>query len=133
MLWLKDLRVGQWIESCIGLIQENSIKSSLQSNLSYIPIHIVHASYCTSYSKVPCVRHKVNMWCICCMTSLLLEPSTSFHASYDLLLSLLLHHLMWLICDWVMLSLTLTLSSKNRKIKIDWNENENKNKKIRKS
>ena len=40
------------------------------------------------------------------MTSLLLEPSMSFYAS----------------CDGVMSSLTLTLSSKNRKIKINQNK-----------
>ena len=34
--WLNDLRVGQWIESCIGLIQENSIESSVQDSLPYI-------------------------------------------------------------------------------------------------
>ena len=28
MLQLKDLRVGQWEEPCIGLTQENSIESS---------------------------------------------------------------------------------------------------------
>ena len=56
---------------------------------------MVHASYCTSYPKVLCERHEVNMWFTCCMTSLLLEPSMFFHAS----------------CD-------LTLSSKNRKMKI---------------
>ena len=36
MLWLKDLRVGQWIEPYIGLTQENSIESSVQDSLPYI-------------------------------------------------------------------------------------------------
>ena len=72
--------------------QENSIESSLQSSLSYIPIHIVCASYCASYPKVPCVRYEVNMWYICCMISLLLESSTSFHVLCDLLLSLSPYH-----------------------------------------
>ena len=68
--------------------QENSIKSSLQSSLSYISIYIVCASCCASYPKAPCVRHKVNMWYICCMMSLLLESFTFFHVSCDLLLLL---------------------------------------------
>jgi len=37
VLQLKDLRVGQWEEPCIGLTQENSIESSVQDSLSYIP------------------------------------------------------------------------------------------------
>ena len=72
--------------------QENSIESSLQSSLSYIPIHMVYASYCAFYSKVPCVRYKVNMWYIYCMISLLLESFTSFHVSCDLLLLLSPYH-----------------------------------------
>ena len=36
MLQLKDLRIGQWEESCIGLIQENLIENSVQDSLSYI-------------------------------------------------------------------------------------------------
>jgi len=36
VLWLKDLRVGQWIEPCIGLIQENSIENFVQDSLPYI-------------------------------------------------------------------------------------------------
>jgi len=50
------------------------------------------------------------MWFTCCITSLLLEPSTSFHIS----------------CDPI-------LSSKNRKMKINQKGNENENKKIRKA
>ena len=61
---------------------------------------MVCASYYASYPKVSYIRHEVNMWFTCYMTSLLLEPSMSFHAS----------------CD-------LTLSSKNRK-----NENKSKRK-----
>ena len=37
LLQLKDLRVGQWEEPCIGLTQENSIESSVQDSLPYIP------------------------------------------------------------------------------------------------
>ena len=45
----------------LELTQENSIESSLQSSLSYIPIHMVYASYCASYPKVPYIRHEVNI------------------------------------------------------------------------
>ena len=38
LLQLKDLRVGQWEEPCIGLTQENSIESSVQDGLPYIPL-----------------------------------------------------------------------------------------------
>ena len=38
MLQLKDLRVGQWKEPCIGLTQENLIESSVQDGLPYIPL-----------------------------------------------------------------------------------------------
>ena len=103
ILWSQELRVVQVKAPCIGFIQENLIESSLQSSLPYIPIYMVHASYYASYPKVPCVRHEVNMWCTCCIISLLLEPSIFFYIS----------------CDRVMSSLTLTLSSKNRKMKIN--------------
>ena len=36
VLQLKDLRVGQWEEPCIGLTQENSIENSVQDSLPYI-------------------------------------------------------------------------------------------------
>ena len=36
MLWSQDLRVGQEKETCIGLIQENSIENSIQDCLPYI-------------------------------------------------------------------------------------------------
>jgi len=36
MLRIKDLRVGQWKEPCIGLTQENSIENSVQDCLPYI-------------------------------------------------------------------------------------------------
>ena len=36
MLWIKDLRMGQWKEPYIGLTQENSIENSVQDSLSYI-------------------------------------------------------------------------------------------------
>ena len=64
--------------------QENSIESSLQSSLFYISIHIVCASYYVSYSKVLCVRYKVNMQYTYYMTSLFLKPSIFFHALCDL-------------------------------------------------
>ena len=37
VLQLKDLRVSQWEEPCIGLTQENSIENSIQDSLPYIP------------------------------------------------------------------------------------------------
>ena len=57
---------------------------------------MVHAPYCAAYPKQPCVVHEANMWYPCCMTSFVLDPSTSFSTSCDL---------------------TLTLCSKNRKIR----------------
>jgi len=30
---------------------------------------MVHARYCASYPKWPCVKHEANIWCPCCMTS----------------------------------------------------------------
>ena len=36
MLWPQDLRVGQEKEPCIGFIQENLIKNSIQDSLPYI-------------------------------------------------------------------------------------------------
>ena len=37
LLQLKNLRVGQWEEPCIGFTQENSIENSVQDSLPYIP------------------------------------------------------------------------------------------------
>jgi len=36
MLQFRGLVIGQWIEPCIGLTQENSIENSIQNNLPYI-------------------------------------------------------------------------------------------------
>ena len=69
LLWIRDLRVGQWKEPCIGLTQENSIENSIQDCLLYIPNYLVHASYCVSYLKLPCVSLKVNIHCVYCITS----------------------------------------------------------------
>jgi len=58
-------------------------------------------------SRLTCVKHIV--WH---------HPSRIFYVlPRNLWLSWSLCHLMWLIYDWVMLSLTLTLSSKDRKMK----------------
>ena len=85
--------MGQKKESCIGITQENSIESSLQDSLPYIPIHMVCASYCASYPKWPCIRHKVNMWYTCCVMSLLLEPSTPFpYISWSVTITMTNHH-----------------------------------------
>jgi len=81
---LKSLEWDKGQTLILEKTQENSIESSLQSSLFYIPIYMVHASYYTSYSKVLYVRHKVNMQYTCYITLLFLEPSTFFHASCDL-------------------------------------------------
>ena len=45
------LRVGNKNNLCIRVTQENLIEISLQTNLSYILLLMVHAYYCTPYSK----------------------------------------------------------------------------------
>ena len=57
---------------------------------------MVRAPYCTAYSKQPCVVYEANMWYPCYMTSFVLDSSTLFSVSCDLI---------------------LTLCSKNRKIR----------------
>ena len=37
---------------------------------------MVRANYGAPYPKQPCVVHKVNMWCPCCMMSSVLKSST---------------------------------------------------------
>ena len=37
VLWSQDLKVGQEKEPCIEFTQENSIESSIQTSLPYIP------------------------------------------------------------------------------------------------
>ena len=66
---LKSFELDKSINSCIRIIQENLIESSLQNNLPYILVQMVCASCCALYPKWPCVKHKTNMWCPCCMTS----------------------------------------------------------------
>ena len=51
-------------------MQENSIKSPLQSNLPYILLPMVHARYCAFYPKQLCVKHVANIWYPYCMMSL---------------------------------------------------------------
>ena len=68
----------------------------LQTNLPYILLPMVCAHYCAPYPKLPYVGHKINMWSPYCITSFVLDPSTSFSTSHDLI---------------------LTLCSKNRKIR----------------
>ena len=58
--------------------QENSVKSSIQSKLPYIPIVIVHANYCTLYPKPPCIRHEINIQYTYYIMLFFLEPSMSF-------------------------------------------------------
>jgi len=61
MLQLKDLRVDQWIESCIGLIQENLIENSVQDCLPYILKPHGPCQLLLAYPKQPCICLKVNM------------------------------------------------------------------------
>jgi len=77
LLQLKDLRVGQWKEPCIGLTQENSIESSVQDSLPYIQIPNGLCKLFLTHPKQPYICLKVNMCFTCCMIS-------SFHASCDL-------------------------------------------------
>ena len=78
---LKSLEWDKGQTLVLEKTHENLIESSLQSRLSYIPIQMVHASYCVPYSKWPCIRHEANMWCIYCITSLFPEPFTFFFSS----------------------------------------------------
>ena len=57
---------------------------------------MVHARYCAAYPKQLYVVYKANMWYLYCITSFVLDPSTLFFVSCDLI---------------------LTLCSKNRKIR----------------
>ena len=68
VLQIKDLRVGQWKEPYIGLIQENSIENSVQDCLPYIQIPNGLYKLFLTYPKWPCVHLKVNMCIIRCMT-----------------------------------------------------------------
>ena len=72
-----SLRVGSKNNSCIRETQENSIEIPLQSSLPYILLPMVCAHYCAPYPKWPCVEHEVNMCCPCCITSLVLNLSSS--------------------------------------------------------
>ena len=84
ILQIKYLRVGQWKEPCIGLIQENSIENFVQDCLPYILIPNGLCKLFLAYPKWPYVRLKVNIYITCCMISSLLEYFTSFHVSSDL-------------------------------------------------
>ena len=99
---------------CIRVTQENSIESSLQSHLPYIPKLMVYAHYYATYSKWLCVRNEVNICCICCMISLLQNLLCSFLVSWPVTMT-----------AWPIITLTLTLDSKNWKLK---NKKENKEK-----
>jgi len=129
LLQSQDLRVGQVKEPCIRLIQENLIENSVQDCLPYIQIPNGLYKLFLAYPKWPCICLKVNMCITHCITSSFLEYSTFFYISCNLWLWLLPYHLMWLICNQVMLSLTLTLSSKNRKMKLNQKKKQKKNKK----
>ena len=89
MLQLKNLRVGQWEEPCIGLTQENLIENSVQNGLPYIQIPNGLCELFLTYPKRLCVCLKVNMHFTCCMTSSfqnLLPPSIR-HVTCDHVIS----------------------------------------------
>ena len=58
---LKNLRVGQEDEPCIGLTQENSVENSVQDCLPYIQIPNGLCELFLAYPKQPCVCLKVNI------------------------------------------------------------------------
>ena len=68
MLWFTKTQGCLRKRILYRVTQENLIESSLQNSLSYILLQMVHARYCASYSKWPCVKHEANMWCPCCRT-----------------------------------------------------------------
>ena len=69
LLRIKNLRVGQWKEPCIGLTQENSIENSVQDYLPYILLPNGPYKLFLAYPKRPCVCLKINMCFTRCMTS----------------------------------------------------------------
>ena len=69
MLQLKDLRVGQKEEPCIGITQGNLIENFVQDCLSHILISNSLCKLLLAYPKWSCVCYKVNMCCICYITS----------------------------------------------------------------
>ena len=110
LLQIKDLRVGQWKEPCIGLTQENSIENSVQNCLPYILIPNGLCELFLVYPKWPYVCLKINMcFTYCMMLSFqnLLHPSMC-HVTWDCVI--------WcdLLCDSMILSPNPNPSSKNR-------------------
>ena len=77
LLQIKDLRVGQWKEPCIGLTQENSIENSVQDCLPYIQVPNGLCKLFLTYPKWLYICLKVNMYITYYMT-------LSFPASCDL-------------------------------------------------
>ena len=67
MLQIKDLRVSQWKESCIGLTQENSIENSVQDCLPYIQIPNGPCKLFLAYPKWLYICLKVNIYITRCM------------------------------------------------------------------
>ena len=96
--------------------------------LPYILLQMVCASYCAPYPKWPCVKHKANMWCLCCMT---LFCSRTF---YFLLLSSVINVVtipsdVTDVTVWQITSNPDPIVLKIENMKINWNENENKKRK----
>ena len=69
MLQLKDLRVGQWEESYIGLTQEDLIENFVQDGLPYVQIPNGLCELFLTYPKRPCIYLKVNIHFTHCIIS----------------------------------------------------------------
>ena len=85
LLWSQNLKVSQEKESCIRFIQENSIESSVQDFLPYIP-QTTGRYTILAYSKWSYVCFKAIIYIIHSITLFLLESSTIFYYgmwSYD--------------------------------------------------
>ena len=66
---------------------------------------MICANYCIPYPKQLYIVHEANMWCSCCVTSFVLDSPSSFSASGDPTLTL------------------VVLKIENRKIKRNKNKN----------
>jgi len=85
VLQLKDLRVGQWDKSCIGLTQENSIENSVQDCLPYISKTNGSCFTTLAHSKWPFVCLKVNI----------------YNTLYDIIPFRIFYHLLlWYVIMW---------------------------------
>ena len=85
---------------------------------------MVHARYCASYSKWPCVKHEANIWCPCGMISFC---SRTFYS----LLSSPMINVVTIPLDVTYVTVWLITSNPNPQVlkiekwKINWKENKN--------